>query len=171
VSHFVLDASVALAWFVDNPVSAYATQIKGSLLRGARAVVPPLWHLEMANGLAVAERRGILTTADAHQGVCHIEYCWPMPLTAAPTFSPSGKLWRPPSVSSFQHMKRFTWIWHAVKGFLLPHWIAACSLQQAKLGSLWFPNRAVTFKWRITPASVATPEKRPRTGSRFSPPF
>jgi predicted nucleic acid-binding protein len=73
VRRFVLDASVALAWFVDNPVSAYAIQIKSSLLRGARAAVPSLWHLEMANGLAVAERRGILTAADAHQGVGNIE--------------------------------------------------------------------------------------------------
>jgi len=73
VSRFVLDASVALAWFIDNPVSAYAIQIKSSLLRGARAVVPSLWHLEIANGLAVAERRGILTAADAHQCVGKIE--------------------------------------------------------------------------------------------------
>jgi predicted nucleic acid-binding protein len=73
LSRFVLDASVALAWFVDNPVSAYATQVKESLLHGARAVVPALWHLEMANGFAVAERRGILTTADTSQSVGDIE--------------------------------------------------------------------------------------------------
>ena len=73
MSRFVLDASVALAWFVDNPVSAYATRVKESLLHGARAVVPALWHWEMANGLAVAERRGILTAADANQSVTDIE--------------------------------------------------------------------------------------------------
>lgn len=70
---FVLDASVALAWFVDNPVSAYAVQVKASLLRGARALVPGLWHLEMANGFAVAERRGILSAADASRGMSHVE--------------------------------------------------------------------------------------------------
>jgi predicted nucleic acid-binding protein len=73
LTRFVLDASVALAWFVDNPVSAYATGVKQSLLHGARAVVPALWHLEMANGFAVAERRGILTAADANQSVRDIE--------------------------------------------------------------------------------------------------
>jgi predicted nucleic acid-binding protein len=73
LSRFVLDASVALAWFVDKPVSAYATQVKESLLQGARAVVPALWHLEMANGFAVAERRGILTAADTSQSVNDLE--------------------------------------------------------------------------------------------------
>jgi predicted nucleic acid-binding protein len=73
LSRFVLDASVALAWFVDNPVPSYATRVRKSLLHGVRAVVPALWHLEMANGFAVAERRGILTAADAGQGMTHIE--------------------------------------------------------------------------------------------------
>jgi predicted nucleic acid-binding protein len=70
---FVLDASVALAWFVDNPVVPYATRVKKSLVRDARAVVPGLWHLEMANGLAVAERRGILTAPNATAGIVVIE--------------------------------------------------------------------------------------------------
>jgi predicted nucleic acid-binding protein len=73
LNRFVLDASVALAWFVDNPVPAYATRVKESLLHGVHAVVPALWHLEMANGFAVAERRGILTAADASQSVGDIE--------------------------------------------------------------------------------------------------
>jgi predicted nucleic acid-binding protein len=70
---FVLDASVALAWFVDNPVAPYAARIKKALARHARAVVPGLWHLEMANGFAVAERRGILTAANATLGLVAIE--------------------------------------------------------------------------------------------------
>ena len=62
---FVLDASVALGWTLDNPVPASATRAKQALLSGTRAVVPALWHLEIANGLVVAERRGILTSSDA----------------------------------------------------------------------------------------------------------
>ena len=73
MSRFVLDASVALAWFIDSPVPAYATQVRSSLLRGSRAVVPALWQMEMANGFAVAKRRGILTAADAGQGIIHLE--------------------------------------------------------------------------------------------------
>ena len=70
---FVLDASVALAWFVDNPVAAYAVRVRKSLTRDARALVPGLWHLEMANGFAVAERRGVLTTANSTAAVAAIE--------------------------------------------------------------------------------------------------
>jgi len=70
---FVLDASVALAWFVDHPVAAYAVRVRKSLARDARALVPGLWHLEMANGFAVAERRGILTSANSTAGIAAIE--------------------------------------------------------------------------------------------------
>jgi predicted nucleic acid-binding protein len=70
---FVLDASIALRWFLDHPVPAYANKVKQFFLKGARAVVPALWHLEMSNGLAVAERRSILTSADVDQAVIDIE--------------------------------------------------------------------------------------------------
>jgi predicted nucleic acid-binding protein len=43
------------------------------MLDGARAVVPALWHLEMASGLAIAERRGILTPEDVDQSLADIE--------------------------------------------------------------------------------------------------
>jgi predicted nucleic acid-binding protein len=70
---FVLDASVSLAWFVDNPVAPYAMRVRKSLASGARAVVPGLWHLEMANGFAVAERRGILTPNNSKAGITVVE--------------------------------------------------------------------------------------------------
>jgi predicted nucleic acid-binding protein len=61
VTRFVLDASVALAWLLDDPVPAYALQVK-SRLRNARPLVPSLWILEVANVLAVGERRGNLNS-------------------------------------------------------------------------------------------------------------
>lgn len=70
---FVLDASVALRWFLDHPMPPYANRVKRFFLKGVRAVVPALWHLEMSNGLAVAERRSILTAADVDQAVIDIE--------------------------------------------------------------------------------------------------
>lgn len=70
---FVLDASVALRWFLDNPVSPYAHRVQQALVKGARAIVPALWHLEMSNGLAVAERRSILTTADIDRALLAVE--------------------------------------------------------------------------------------------------
>ena len=64
MSDFVLDASVALAWVLDNPISRYALDIRDEMLRGKRGAVPALWHLEVANGLVMAERRGDLDVVD-----------------------------------------------------------------------------------------------------------
>lgn len=73
MSGFVLDASVALRWFLDQPMPPFANRVKQHLLKGARAVVPALWHLEMSNGLVVAQRRSILTAADVDQAVIDLE--------------------------------------------------------------------------------------------------
>ncbi len=73
MTRFVLDASVGLAWFIDRPAPPYAMRVKDSLLRESRAVVPGLWHLEMANGLAIAERRGFFTLADSQRSLTDIE--------------------------------------------------------------------------------------------------
>jgi predicted nucleic acid-binding protein len=70
---FVLDASVSLAWFVDGPVPPFAERVRDLLLGGARCVVPALWHLEMANGLAVAGRRGILNRSDCEHCLTQLE--------------------------------------------------------------------------------------------------
>jgi predicted nucleic acid-binding protein len=70
---FVLDASIALRWFLDNPMPSFANRVKQHILKGARAVVPVLWHLEMSNGLRVAQRRSILTAADVDQAVIDLE--------------------------------------------------------------------------------------------------
>lgn len=73
MSSFVLDASVALRWFLDNPLPSYAKRVREIVLKGQRAVVPALWHLEMSNGLAFAERRSILTGADVEHALLNIE--------------------------------------------------------------------------------------------------
>ena len=72
MTRFVLDASVALAWLLDDPVPAYALNVKRSLGK-TRALVPALWNLEMANALAVGERRGILTSEQLVRSVNLIE--------------------------------------------------------------------------------------------------
>ena len=69
MTRFVLDASVVLAWVLDNPVPAYARRVEQALLGGQRAMVPALWHLEVANGLAMAERRRDLTSADIERAL------------------------------------------------------------------------------------------------------
>lgn len=60
MSSFVLDASVALGWLVDDPPSVYALRIQRLMIGGSLPVVPVHWHLEIANALLMAERRKIL---------------------------------------------------------------------------------------------------------------
>ncbi len=72
MSHFVLDASVALAWVLDNPVPVYALEVRQGMLAGKRGLVPALWHLDIANGLAMAERRGDLSGADVEDALDQI---------------------------------------------------------------------------------------------------
>jgi len=64
VTQFVLDASVALSWFIDRPVAPYAVRVEEVLARGGRAIVPALWRVEVPNGFVIAERRRILTFSD-----------------------------------------------------------------------------------------------------------
>jgi predicted nucleic acid-binding protein len=73
LKQFVLDASVTLSWFLDSPVPDLAIRVRRSLANGSRAVVPPLWRLEVANGFAVAERRGDLTVSFADRCLDDIE--------------------------------------------------------------------------------------------------
>lgn len=69
----VLDASVALRWFLDKSIPPYAVRIRALLLDGGRGLVPSLWHLEMANALVVAERRKSLSAADLELALQRIE--------------------------------------------------------------------------------------------------
>jgi predicted nucleic acid-binding protein len=73
VSNFVLDASVSLSWFVDDPVPAAAVEIRNLLMKGQSALVPALWAFEMANGLVTAGRKGVLTPLDVSDCCDEIE--------------------------------------------------------------------------------------------------
>ena len=70
---FVLDASVALRWFLNDPVPEYAASVRQLILDGYRAVVPVIWTLEMVNSLVVAERKGNITTAAVDERIWNIE--------------------------------------------------------------------------------------------------
>lgn len=63
-TQFVLDGSIALCWYFKDEANPYADAVRNSLT-GARAFVPTLWPLEVANALVVAERRGRSTEAQA----------------------------------------------------------------------------------------------------------
>jgi predicted nucleic acid-binding protein len=68
VTAFVLDASIALAWcFVDEATPA--SDVLLDRLADEEAVAPALWRLEVANALAMAERRGRLSVAGLSRSV------------------------------------------------------------------------------------------------------
>jgi predicted nucleic acid-binding protein len=73
VTGFVLDASVALAWFIDRPVDAYAVQIRETMRRGDRAIVPALWETEFANGVLMAERRKLMTDLEGDECMAEMD--------------------------------------------------------------------------------------------------
>jgi predicted nucleic acid-binding protein len=65
---FVLDGSVALAWFFEDETNAYAESVEDSL-EHATAVVPSLWSLEVSNALLMGERRRRTIEANVMQFV------------------------------------------------------------------------------------------------------
>jgi len=68
----VIDASVALAWcFGDERTEATVSLLER--LQTDAAAVPNLWHLEVANGLALAERRGRITPAESAELIALLE--------------------------------------------------------------------------------------------------
>jgi predicted nucleic acid-binding protein len=73
VKRFVLDASVALAWFIDPSVAPLAARIQRLLLQGDRAIVPHLWRPEVANGFVTAHKRGILTAVHSAQAFAELD--------------------------------------------------------------------------------------------------
>lgn len=60
----MLDASTTLAWCFEDETTAPAASML-ERLRDQEALVPPLWLLELANGLVVAERRGRISRAES----------------------------------------------------------------------------------------------------------
>src|SRR5437016_1290847 len=59
-----LDGSVALAWYFRDEKDPYADAV-AARFPGVQAVVPALWHLEIANAIVMGERRKRSTIAQA----------------------------------------------------------------------------------------------------------
>jgi predicted nucleic acid-binding protein len=72
VSGFVIDASVALAWCFDDEATE-ATRTLLDRFEDERAEVPSSWHLELANALAMGERKGRITPARASEFIALID--------------------------------------------------------------------------------------------------
>ena len=72
MTDFVLDASVALAWCFEDEHTISARQILARLT-AERASVPATWPIEVANVLALAERRRRITPADSAEFINKLE--------------------------------------------------------------------------------------------------
>jgi len=64
LAEFVLDGSLALAWYFKDEAVSYADAVAASFLK-ARALVPVIWPLEIANAVLMGERRKRSTEAQA----------------------------------------------------------------------------------------------------------
>jgi predicted nucleic acid-binding protein len=67
ISEFVLDGSLTMTWCFEDEASPQSDEIQDWLAAGARAYVPTLWHLEIANVLWACERRKRIKEADSTQ--------------------------------------------------------------------------------------------------------
>lgn len=105
MSRYVLDNSVAMHWLLVSQKKAdqaYAEKVLQSLAE-TEAVVPHLWHLEAANVLLGAEKRGELETGEVERFLAQLESL-PIqvdPLTAHQAFSRTLGLSRAYKLSSY----------------------------------------------------------------------
>lgn len=68
----VIDASVAGGWLFGDEVSAYADAVLVAVADGG-AMAPGLWPYEVANMLALAERRGRMTADEVSRAARWLE--------------------------------------------------------------------------------------------------
>jgi len=71
----VVDASFALAWLFARQDESEAAHAERGLAMLARtdALVPALWHLEIANALVVGERRGLVAQAKTAEFLANLD--------------------------------------------------------------------------------------------------
>jgi len=69
---FVLDCSATLPWIFADGAAEATDQLLDTLQNGAQARVPALWHLELANVLVGAQRRGRIDQAGIEAFLSHL---------------------------------------------------------------------------------------------------
>ncbi len=67
MKEFVLDCSATLPWAFASEATSETDALLSALAKGAKAWVPSLWHLELANVLLGAQRRGRIDKAGAER--------------------------------------------------------------------------------------------------------
>ncbi|MDZ5645567.1 type II toxin-antitoxin system VapC family toxin [Nitrospirillum sp. BR 11828] len=67
----VIDSSAALAWVLPGEENPAAEALLDRIIQD-EALAPPLWRVEIANVLAMAERRGRLSASDRQNALHHL---------------------------------------------------------------------------------------------------
>jgi predicted nucleic acid-binding protein len=61
---FIVDCSLAATWLFEDEATTHSTKVLRQL-ESEIALVPALWFLELANVMALAERKGRITSTDS----------------------------------------------------------------------------------------------------------
>jgi predicted nucleic acid-binding protein len=73
VAEFVLDGSLALAWYFKDEADPYADAV-AARFPAVRAAVPLIWPLEVANAVLMGERRQRSTEAQAAKWLTYLGF-------------------------------------------------------------------------------------------------
>ena len=68
---FVVDCSVAMTWLFEEEATKLTAELLDRL-KAEDAVVPDLWFIEIANVVALAERKGRITLTQSTEFVRHL---------------------------------------------------------------------------------------------------
>ncbi len=66
---FVADSSIGIGWVHPGQATELTRRLLEAAKQGTAVHVPSLWHLEIANALLAAVRRGLLTDAHRRAGL------------------------------------------------------------------------------------------------------
>lgn len=86
---FVIDSSVALSWFLPGEQTEEALALYG-IARQTNLVVPPLWHLEIANVFGMNVRRGRIHSDDVDRA---LQIIATLPIRTVSLLQPSDAEW------------------------------------------------------------------------------
>lgn len=98
----VLDASVAMAWLLDDESEPRAEAVLAQLDESG-ALVPQHWHIEVRNALLTAERRGRLTANEVNERL-RVLSALPIHIASEPNFDSALALARAHGLSFYDSL-------------------------------------------------------------------
>jgi len=173
----VLEASVALSWCFNNEATAVGDRVL-ERLAAETVSVPAIWHLEIANVLALSERRGRITPANSSEFIALHETLD----VVIDEETPSRALGRVLDLARAERLTAYDaaylelviWSWRCGWAFRSHPRAAICAMLPSASASAC-PGRLGTNdlqQYRVEPdrenASTYFPARRPTTGAKAS---